>query len=362
MDSWKFRFQHVLRRTRTKTMVRVSLVRLDLKEATALAEAIQGNALLTSLDFRQSNFGAIIKKGGVLQVETLAAGLKGSNVEALDLTETGLGKEGVQAFGAILKHCPVQSLNLAGNTLGVQAGQALACALHTSKLTSLNLSNNWLRDEGVAALAAALRDSPLASLQLHCNSSGAEGACALAASLSKSSMTSLDLSGNFIGQRGAEALLDILGDSPVIELLLENYAVKDQTLRQIQGLLDSNIARCFVLQMEVKKLENELELKFRTFAGTVAAVLTWSMELPIQGLPAAVWAVMQTSGFQLPSKGLRALNLRLVCPGGSLLDVGPTAAPLIQQLGILTEPSETLRSKRPQDGTSSTAAPSKRPR
>lgn len=90
--------------------------------------------------------------------------------------------------------------------------------------------------------------------------------------------------------------------------------------------------RPFVLQLSVRRANADLaELTLRTMAGTVAAVVSWSLTQPIQELPEAVLASMRSSGFQSPFEPLRVSNLRLVY-GSRVLKLGLQADPLADQL------------------------------
>lgn len=250
--------------------------------------------------------------------------------------------------------------------------QALAEGLKTSSVTELNLSDNLVGDTGATALAAALGQSSLRILNLGKNHIGAAGAHALAECLKDSQLTSLGLRNNDIGAKGGGALLEGLRDSPVIQVELLYCGVGGETLSQIQAVVKANEERFFILQMEVQKIENEIQMKFRTLAGSEAASLRWSLDRPAEELPQAVLGAMRSSGFQFPFKSLSAANLRFVCPNGARLDVGPGihilgehAPPLAQQLGLSTEPLEVTgatSSKRPQEGGNGTTAPSKRSR
>lgn len=336
-------FEDLLRRIRTEAAVKVYLKTVTLEEAEALAEAIHGNPLLESLDLEDSALGPW-QRGGLMQVEALAGGLRGSSVTMLGLSNTGLEDAGAKAVAAILKETSLQSLDLEANGIGAAGAHLLAEALKSSSVTSLSLYGNSIGDSGAGALAFALGKTSLELLNLGSNRIGAAGARALAAALKDSNVTGLGLLKNLIGARGGEALLWGLRESPVVELKLSHAFdsdIREETLLRILETLEANkAARTFILQMEVRKSENEVHVRFRTLAGTDAAVLQWSLEHPVQDLPKAVLSSMRSSGFQPPFKGLSVFNLRLVRPDGAILDVGKAAAPLAQQLGFSTEPAE----------------------
>lgn len=404
-------FEEKLHSIRTEKAVNLGFGSLCLEEAKAVAEAIQGNPLLTHLAIHTTHFGSIenveafaaglvgssvVSLGlrstyfgdagvaavaavlrrtsiqdldlrnnsvGAVGARALAEGLRSSSVTSLNLLLNSLGDEGASALAGVLKECPLRSLVLWGisNRIGVAGAQALAESLPSSSLTTLDLRANCLQDAGVIALAGALPQSSIEVLELSFTGFGSPGMLALAAAMKETVVATLGVAGNDIGLEGAQALLTGLRDSPVIEMPhLEKCSVDNETRQEIRAILLANKARSFVLTMEAQKSKDEeMDLKFRTIGGTVAAVLSWSLDKPAQDMPKAVVSSMRSSGSPLPFKGLSAVNLKLVRPDGAVLAVGPTAAPLAQQLGLSTEPSSSTR---PSETGPDTAGPSKKPR
>lgn len=410
----------VLQGLQTRTAVRVCFELLNFEESKLVADAIGGNPLLETLDLQESKLGTA---RGLRRTEVLAAGLGASSVTDLNLSNCGLGDEGCRAFAEVLKDSSVTKLGLASNFLGrnSQVGVgALAASLKSSRLISLDLSRNSLGTTGARTLAAGLQGSSVTYLDLSTNALGDGGASFVAGALRQSSVKSLRLSVNLIRVMGTRALAEGLQDSNVTYLDLSfncmteevvrelaarvggtsiqsldlsyNYTVSTQEegdgaslleglrdtsvtelklcccvlprgrLSQIKAVIQSNKARSFVLQMEAQSSQHEVILKFRSLAGTEAAVLSWSLDRPVHELPEAVLRSMRSSGFQPPFKGLSAGNLKIVPSGGegALLDVGPAAAPLKQQLGLSMEPPSG--SKRCGEEGGAPAASSKRSR
>ena len=90
--------------------------------------------------------------------------------------------------------------------------------------------------------------------------------------------------------------------------------------------------RPFLLQISSEGSSSERPLTFHTMGGNVAAVLSWNCESPIADLPEAVLAAIRSSGFECPFEPLRVSNLRLLKKDGALLEVGPDAPGLDEQL------------------------------
>lgn len=193
------------------------------------------------------------------------------------------------------------------------------------------MSYNEIGDEGAKALAAGIQDAQLRRLLLSGNDAiTAEGARALARALRYSNIELLLLSDIEIRDEAGQAFVEQAKDTAITELQISGCS--EQTLEQIDEVLEANWARSFVLQMQVEGDETQWTFTFRTAAGTVAAVLTWSSDRPAYELPEAVFTAMGTSGFQLLTRHLRAHNLRIVRPDGNLLEDSADAPDLAQQL------------------------------
>lgn len=335
-------FEHLLQCIRTQEKVKVRLTSPSLEQMRAMAEAIRRNPVLKHLNLEHSSF----SPGASEKMKVLAEGLRESSVVKLGLRRMSLGDRSVIALASVLKETSIQSLDL-GHNFVVSGAEHLAQGLKSSSVTSLDLFNNGIEDSGVMALAGALKETSVQWLNLGRNDFGRAGLQALAAILKETSVATLGVYDNGDSESeleddDAEALLQGLRDSPVIEMLkLERLEVDDKMRSKIQAVLEANKlnkARSFLLQMEVQMSEEkEIKFKFRTMGGSEAAALSWSLDYAVQDLPKAVLRSMRSSGFQPPFRGLSAVNLKLVCPAGAILDVGPTAAPLAQQLGLSAE-------------------------
>lgn len=355
---------------------------LELHVVKALAMGLKGSSV-TSLNLQNTDlqdegcgaFAAVLPQSsvrslqladnwvGIMGLRALAAALPGSCVTSLGLSNNFFGNAGIPALAAVLRTSCVESLDLSQNSLEAEAAEALATGLKGSSVTSLSLQENPLEDEGVEVLAEVLKDCPLESLELGWTEFADAGMKALAAALKESSICCLDIRYAHLSKKGRQALIEGARDSPLTKIWLEGcgFGFGEGPRGELKEILAKN-CRSFILQMEVQESENgTLSLKFRTLAGTVAAVLAWNLESAAHDLPEAVLSAMVSSGFQLPFKGLGAGNLKIVPAGGqgALLDVGPTAAPLAQQLGLSTESGVRADSKRGREGHD---APSKRSR
>lgn len=236
-------------------------------------------------------------------------------------------------MGAALPQSSVRQLSLAENALGDAGMQALASVLRNTPILTLKLSESWLSNESMEKLAAGIRAAPLTSLDLSYSSIHSEGIKALARALGESNIELLNLLGVDVEEEAGRALLEGARDTAVIKLRLSGCS--DKTLSGIQEVLTANQARAFLLQMQVEGDETSWTFTFRTAAGTLAAVLDWSSDRPVQELRSEVFTAMtaSTGDFQLPDRHLRAHNLRIVRPDGLLLEDGRAAVSLAQQLG-----------------------------
>jgi Ran GTPase-activating protein (RanGAP) involved in mRNA processing and transport len=124
-----------------------------------------------------------------------------------------IGQVGAAALADALQHnSTLTTLNLAQNKITHVGAAALAVALHSnSTLTTLDLCTNDLDDEGVAALADRLRlNSALTTLKLSYNRFGCVRAQSLVDVLLRdnSTLTTLDLSSSQIRESIGSAVAD----------------------------------------------------------------------------------------------------------------------------------------------------------
>lgn len=349
-DDQRRRFQEVLEGLRTDpsfSKVNCNYMHLGHERAQELAAALTGHTSVTSLLLDQSHIGpdgakalAAALHGSSLNTlqlgwsdircegaEALAALLQNSSLTYLDLKGNAIGDEGARALAASVAGSALKVLLLRDNNIGAEGARALAVGIRGSSVHGLALSDNNVGDEGVLALAAPL---PLRSLDVQNAGVGAEGALAVAAVLQDSLLTRLMMHDNIIGEEGGQALLRGVKGSRLAHLGLENTGCSADTLREIQAVLEENKSRSFVLQMQVQGQEPEWVFSFRTFAGTVAAVLQWSSDRDVHELPEAVFTEMRASGFEVPELGPH--NLQIVKPDGAQLRVLKNAPALNVQL------------------------------
>lgn len=296
----------------------------------ALAKGLQGSELE---ELHLHNNGTTGKG-----VQFFAAMLQSSALQVVNLDENQLGDEGARALGVGLQGSAVAKLRLCRNRITARGAQYLAGSLVHSQVTSLNLRSNEIKDAGVKHLASALPKCPLATLLVQENDIGTPGLLALVKVLKSSSLTTFGFSCQVLHLQDTDiaALLDGLKGSEITdECHAFQYAGAtcgniSEFYSKIQEVLKSN-RRPFLLQMQVEAVEEGFRLTFRTAAGNVAAALRWTKGQPTKDLPEAIVTQMQVSGFHVqPNKE----QLRLIAPAGAVLDVGPDAAPLAQQLGL----------------------------
>lgn len=147
----------------------------------------------------------------------------------------------------------------------------------------------------------------------------------------------------------------IQGHTDVVKVLLDggaNPTVKDnegQTAlcyaqkhrhEEISELLEGAVeawTRPLILQLFATSTGATVQLTLRALSGAVAASLSWDSEARPQLLPQAVLEALGSSGFSCPFQPLRESNLRLITREGQVLDLGPGARPLAEQLALPQE-------------------------
>ena len=179
--------------------------------ATAVAEALKGNTVLTELYMG----GNMIGDTGAAAI---ADALKGNSaLKELYLFNNRIGDSGATSIAEALKHniakIALRTLHLEGNTIGDSGAAAIAAALkgnnierrgfkaRTNPLKTLHLErNNNIGDRGAAAIAEALKhNNALTSLHIENKRIGDDGAAAFASALNdNAALTELHLSFNNI--------------------------------------------------------------------------------------------------------------------------------------------------------------------
>ncbi|MGC0372311.1 MAG: hypothetical protein DGJ47_001023, partial [Rickettsiaceae bacterium] len=127
--------------------------------------------------------GNIITRQDIQGLETF---LKYIPLTELFFTFNHIKNEGAKALANLLNgNKTLTTLDLSTNNIGDEGSAALADSLHeNTTLTTLDLSENNIGDEGAAALAESLKENTtLTTLDLVANNIGDEGAAALAESL-----------------------------------------------------------------------------------------------------------------------------------------------------------------------------------
>jgi hypothetical protein len=212
-----------------------------------------------------------------------------------------------------LKGSKITSLSFNCSRMDTNVIKILAKSLPDMKLSELDLSATGINDEGVTAVASVLRDTSIEKLSVRSSRIGPAGIAAITEGVRDTAVTALKC-------RSERRPPDRLGSS-ASEALME--------------ALTENRRRSFLLQMQVEGEPSDWTITFRVMSGTVAGVLKWSSERPTRELPVQVFDSMKTSGFQLPSRHLRAENLRFILPNGKSLDCRRDC--LAQELGIKSQ-------------------------
>jgi hypothetical protein len=126
---------------------------IDAEGASALADALQGNTSVTTINLDYNNIGAegALALANVLKVNTF--------VTNISLKSNGIGIKGALALADSLKlNTSVTNINLTNNVIDDEGASTLADALKVNtSVTSINLDYNALGDEGASALADALK-------------------------------------------------------------------------------------------------------------------------------------------------------------------------------------------------------------
>ena len=212
---------------------------IDDKQATLLANTLQNNHSLTSLNLE-------VNQVGDAGASALANAIQNNHsLKKLNLYSNQVGAAGASALAnAIQNNHSLTDLHLGKNQVGAAGASALANALQNNhSLTRLELGINQVGAAGASALATALQNNHfLTYLGLASNQVGAVGASALATALQNNhSLTFLNLPSNQVGAAGASALANALQNNHSLTYLgLASNQVGDAGASTLANALQNN--------------------------------------------------------------------------------------------------------------------------
>jgi uncharacterized protein (TIGR02996 family) len=144
-------------------------------------------------------------------IELLAGSAQLRSLKSIDLRETNLGPDDMQALANSPFINGLEQLDLgdglySANTIGAKGMQAIAGSANFAHLNRLHADFNGVGDAGMKALAASKHVTNLRHLDLVSNGIGPKGIAAFARSENCAALQILDLSGNPIGDNGVYEL------------------------------------------------------------------------------------------------------------------------------------------------------------
>ena len=202
------------------------------EQVSTVAQALQHNTNLTSLDLRSNKSGA----AGVRAISSACYGLI-----SLHLGDNQLGDAAASEVARLLEteNASLQKLNLSNNGISDDGVVLIVKSLTNPNLalSFLSLSGNGITKRGVAALGALLhrQHCTLKELILNDNPIGDGGAAAIASGLEK--LEKLHLSGCGIQEAGALALASAVATTSC-GLLLGRNAIGAHARRILQNVVE----------------------------------------------------------------------------------------------------------------------------
>lgn len=169
---------------------------------------------------------------------------KGGAIRALNLSNHGIGPEGVNSLMQVNFH-GLEELSLGGNRLGDQGMQALTLMVQSpqANLTALELNNIAITPVGVATLARALEHNhQLEFLRLSQNPLGEKGGAALGCLLAvNDTLACLDISATNLRDAGFVAFLEGMRQNKALLVLNVNRnGIRGQVMGSVMDVLRTN--------------------------------------------------------------------------------------------------------------------------
>ena len=184
-----------------------------------LAPSLADNAHVRSLDLSDNGLGAEGVSAIVTALCRTGRQPAAPALRALSLRQNQAGVDGAEAVATLLRSShPLECLDFAANAIGNKGMGVLAQAIAGAKckLRMLCIERNELEDEGMEQLATALGENySLTSLSLEWNAIGPVGGKALAVVLPMhGTLRALNLGWNGLGDQGIAVLADALAKAP----------------------------------------------------------------------------------------------------------------------------------------------------
>jgi len=192
------------------TRIRLSGKKLSDEDARSLAECLQSNTTISSVDLSDN---AIGNAGFAAIIEALHAS---SAITTLDFARNRIDSVECLQSIRIEFNKKLEELDLSENYLGLEAIHQLSEGLQpNSSVTRVDLSNNQVDDEGAESLANLIRfNSTLRELVLKTNIIGPKGAEALASAMrANDTLRLLNLRSNKVGDEGVEGFAKVIEGS-----------------------------------------------------------------------------------------------------------------------------------------------------
>jgi Ran GTPase-activating protein (RanGAP) involved in mRNA processing and transport len=203
-------FAMALRKTSSLRELELSNNKLSDESVYILATALQQSSSLESLNFSCNGIGDV-------GASSLSRTSSNSQVHTLSLRRNRITAEGFRRLtSSSLAKSSLRCLDLSSNSFMGSWGALPKDSLHG--LQTLDLSNGGLGDEGLKSLSVALEHSQLEQLCLSENHIGDQGMAHLANSKT-SALKNLDLSENQVGDAGFAILAASFANHPHLQLL-----------------------------------------------------------------------------------------------------------------------------------------------
>ncbi|KAF8975604.1 hypothetical protein BGZ46_008990 [Entomortierella lignicola] len=186
-------------------------------------------------------------KSTIFPVKTIAVALKHNNIlEAIDLSKSNIGDEGVKAIGEALKsNITLTTIRLCDNEISDEGGKAIGEVLKSNTaLTTIDLRGNNISDISGCVIAVALTiNTTLTTIDLNNNPVSYKCIEAIGEALkSNTTLATINLENNIIGDEGGKAIGEALTSNKTLKTIsLSASNIGDEGGRAIGEALKRNI-------------------------------------------------------------------------------------------------------------------------
>lgn len=243
-------------------------------------------------------------------IESLRKFLDSVKINALDLSNLGLGDDYFSSMIPEIFNASVEALNLSGNFLTDYSIIYLSeSAGLNNSFVELDVSNNQISDEGLLALAENFNASSLTVFKANANYFGAKGVTALSKYLPQSQIVKCDLAENDLSQADMEQFGNAVANTRSLEVIdLSETNLDDISVSQLSRYFNQSALTTVILSGNPFSDEGFLTVIKNSQNSTVSVLAVNRVSMTDTGLTLAAKILLTTNIHELKLSGCQSFG------------------------------------------------------